>query len=221
MGRTGAWKSSNTENAEIAQRAQSFYSLKPLCVLCDSSVLSVFRFCFFRWGQVQQLVVMKGHPATGKSTLARALARRFGWPLIDKDDVKDHTLGLPGGNELAYRILWQVVATQLALGLNVIVDSPLAYPVGYATAQALATNVDARLLVVETRLDEAEWRRRLDARSPDESTHKIRGWAAMQRQLQQYAGCWQYTIAPEHHLVVDTTQPEDFLVGLVQQWLAR
>ena len=180
----------------------------------------MFRFCIFVGGRVQHLVAMKGHPATGKSTLARGLARRFGWPLIDKDDVKDHTLGLAGGNELAYRILWQVVATQLALGLNVIVDSPLSYPVGYATAQALAAACGARLLVVETRLDEAEWRRRLDARSPDESAHRIRGWAAMQRQLQLYRGCWQYPIAPEHHLVVDTTQAEDFLVGLVQDRLA-
>lgn len=170
---------------------------------------------------MQYLVAMKGHPGTGKSTLARGLARRFRWPLIDKDDIKDHTLGLPGGNELAYRILWQVVATQLALGLSVIADSPLSYPISYTTAQELAANFDARLLVVETRLDKAEWCRRLDARSPDESAHKIRGWAAMQRQLQIYDGCWQYPIAPEHHLVLDTTQPEDFLVGLVQERLAR
>lgn len=164
---------------------------------------------------------MKGHPATGKSTLARGLAWHFGWPLIDKDDIKDYTLGLPGGNELAYAILWQVVATQLALGLSVIADSPLSYPVGYATAQKLAADYGARLLVVETRLDEAEWQSRLDARSPDESAHKICGWTAMQRQLQVYSGCWQYPIAPEHHLVVDTTQPADFLVGLVQDRLAR
>ncbi|MCL4863218.1 MAG: AAA family ATPase [Caldilineaceae bacterium] len=163
---------------------------------------------------------MKGHPGTGKSTVARALARRFGWPLLDKDDVKDHTLGLPGDNELAYSILWQVVATQLALGLSVIVDSPLSYPVGYDTARELAANFDARLLVVETRLAEVEWRRRLDARAPGESAHKIRGWAAMQRQLQAYGGCWQYAIAPEHHLVLDTTHAEDFLVGVVQDRLA-
>jgi predicted kinase len=170
---------------------------------------------------VQHLVAMKGHPGTGKSTLARGLARRFGWPLIDKDDIKDHTLGLPGGNGLAYSILWQVVTTQLALGLSVIVDSPLSYPVGYTTARELATNFDARLLVVETRLAEAEWRRRLDQRAPDESAHKIRGWAAMQVQLVEYDGCWRYAIAPEHHLLVDTAQPADFLVSLVQDRLAK
>jgi predicted kinase len=170
---------------------------------------------------VQHLVVMKGHPGTGKSTLARELARRLGWPLVDKDDIKDHTLRLPGGNELAYNILWQVVATQLALGLSVIADSPLSYPIGYVTAQKLAADFHARLLVVETQLDEGEWRRRLDERSPGESAHKVRGWAAMQTQLQVYGGCWQYPIAPEHRLVVDTTQAEEYLVRLVQERLAR
>lgn len=163
------------------------------------------------------LIALKGHPATGKSALARALAQHFRWPLIDKDDVKDHTLPLPNGNQLAYAILWQVAATQLALGLSVLVDSPLSYPESYTTAQALARQHQARLLVVETMLDPEEWRRRLDARSPDESTHKIRGWAAMQQQLAAYKGCWQYPIAPEQHLRVDTRQPVAALVALVEK----
>ncbi|MEZ4865390.1 MAG: ATP-binding protein [Caldilineaceae bacterium] len=163
------------------------------------------------------LVAMKGHPATGKSTLAHALAHTLHWPLLDKDDIKDHTLGLPDANELAYAILWQIVATQLQLGVSVIVDSPLAYPTMYATAQTLATRYQAQLLVVETVLDESVWRERLEARGPEESTHKIRGWAAMQAHLQYYAGCWRYPIQPEQHLPVDTTLPLAQLVVAVQQ----
>ena len=161
------------------------------------------------------LLLLKGHPATGKSALADALARALCWPLIDKDDVKDFTLTLPGGNELAYAIMWQIVARQLALGVSVIVDSPLSYPVAYATGQRLAQEAGAQLLVVETDLPEGEWRRRLDARPLDASAHKIQGWARMQEQLAAYAGCWQYAIDPAHHLVVDTTRPVDRNVALV------
>jgi len=150
---------------------------------------------------------MKGHPATGKSAVAEMLARRLGWPLIDKDDAKDHILGLPEDNRRAYHIMWAVAGTQLRLGLNAIAVSPLAYPAEYASARRLAERYGARLLVVETVLAEAIWRRRLDARRPSDSTHKISGWEAMQAMLRQYDGCWQYPIAPAHHLIVDTSQP--------------
>jgi predicted kinase len=168
----------------------------------------------------QWLLLMKGYPATGKSTLAVTLAQRLRWPLLDKDDVKDQTLHLPDGNALAYRILWQVVRRQLRLGLSVIVDSPLSYPEGYAAGQTLAAEAGARLLVVEVRLDETLWRQRLDSRPRSESTHKIAGWAAMQRQLAAYAGCDHYPIAPEHHLIVDGALPVDRLCDLVLAHLA-
>jgi predicted kinase len=164
------------------------------------------------------LLALKGHPATGKSTLAEALARRLRWPLVDKDDIKDHTLNLPNGNVLAYQIMWQVVERQLRLGLSVIVDSPLSYGVGYHTALDLARRAGGRLLVVETRLDDTTWRARLDARAPESSTHKVRGADQIEALLATYQGSWQYPIAPEHHLIVDTVQP---LPLLVDQVLAR
>jgi predicted kinase len=162
---------------------------------------------------------MKGHPATGKSTLAHALACAFSWPLVDKDDIKDHTLHLADGNQLAYAILWQIVKRQLGLGLSVIVDSPLSYPVGYTTACTLADHYNTRLLVVETYLSEESWRARLEARPADESTHKIRGWQAMQAQLQVYNDCWRYPIQPKHHLLIKTEQPLADNVKQVQKWL--
>ncbi len=158
---------------------------------------------------------MKGHPATGKSILAQTLAMHLRWPLIDKDDVKDYVVTVPGGNQLAYAIMWQVVERQLQVGLNVIADSPLSYPIGYATGCALAQKYGAKLLVVETNLDREEWRRRLEARSAAESSHKIRGWQAMQAQLAAYADCWRYPIQPEHHLIVDTSRGVQPLVDQV------
>lgn len=166
------------------------------------------------------LIAMKGHPATGKSTLAYALARSLKWPLLDKDDIKDQTLGLPNDNELAYAILWQVVATQLRLGVSVIVDSPLAYPSLYEQGKNIVQTYDAALLVIETALDEAVWRARLEARPADESTHKIRGWTAMQAHLAKYNGCWRYPIDPAHHLLVNTEEPLERLLTQVKAAIA-
>lgn len=167
------------------------------------------------------LIAMKGHPATGKSAVAQALAQRLRIPLIDKDDVKDVVLDLPDANVLAYAAMWRIVATQLALGLSVIAVSPLSYPEGYDRAREIARRYAAGLLVVETVLPEGEWRRRLDARSPSDSAHKIRGWEAMQALLRQYNGCWQYPIAPEHHLVLDTSAPTAVTVERILARLAE
>jgi hypothetical protein len=75
----------------------------------------------------------------------------------------EHPTATPGGNKLAYAILWQMVATQVALGLSVIADSPLSYPIGYDRAKKRVCRYDARLLVVETSLAADEWQRRLAA----------------------------------------------------------
>jgi predicted kinase len=158
------------------------------------------------------LLALKGHPATGKSVLARALARTLCWPLMDKDDVKDHTVALPDGNRLAYRIMWQIAETQLRLGISVIAVSPLSHPGDYGIAKELAKRTGARLHIVETRLDEETWRRRLQGSPRETSDHRIRNWTAMQAQLQAYGDCWRYPIAPEHHTVVDTSQPVEHLV---------
>ena len=61
----------------------------------------------------QTLLLLKGHPATGKSALAHALAQRLAWPLIDKDDIKDYLYTLPQGNALSYKIMWHIVRHQL------------------------------------------------------------------------------------------------------------
>lgn len=167
------------------------------------------------------LLLMKGHPATGKSTVAHALAVHLAWPLIDKDDIKDHTVDLPDGNALAYRIMWQIVRRQLELGLSVIVDSPLSYPGEFAVGQRLALESGANLLVVEIQLEEATWRARLDARPRALSTHKITGWAAMQTMLETYDGCWRYPIPAHQHLVLDGMLPAERLVQEVVAHLAH
>ncbi len=137
------------------------------------------------------------------------------WPLIDKDDAKDHILDVADANVRSYAIMWQIVEKQIALGLSAIAVSPLAYPEGYAKAMAIVEKHHARLLVVETYLEEEEWKRRLNARKPGYSTHKISGWDAMQEVLRQYNGCWRYPIADEHLLRLDTSQPLHHLVGKV------
>ena len=163
----------------------------------------------------QTLILFKGHPATGKSTLADALARQLGWPLIDKDDIKDHLYALPNGGHLAYEVMWQIVRHQLTLGLSVLVDSPLSYPTTYAAGQELAETFGTRLLVVETALTDDLWRARLNQRTQEVQTHRTSSWDAMQQLLLDYNASWHYSIDPKYHLIVDTSLPVEQLVQYI------
>ncbi|ONM51421.1 hypothetical protein ZEAMMB73_Zm00001d018831 [Zea mays] len=64
------------------------------------------------------VVAMKGHPGSGKSTAARAIATALCCPLLDKDDVRDCMLPLEGLaaagmlNDLSYAVLWRMAERQ-------------------------------------------------------------------------------------------------------------
>ena len=95
------------------------------------------------------LLLLKGHPGTGKSSLAEGLARLLHWPLVDKDDARDCFEGEAGLrsvpqsvlNTLAYRVMFRTAARQLKVGNSVVVDCPLSRKSLYADAQTLAAEV--------------------------------------------------------------------------------
>ncbi|XP_062189094.1 uncharacterized protein LOC133892378 [Phragmites australis] len=164
------------------------------------------------------VVAMKGHPGSGKSTAARAIAAALRCPLLDKDDVRDCTLPLEGLaaagmlNELSYAVLWRVAERQVRLGLSVVVDCPLSRR---AHLDALTRLPAALVVIVECRPnDEQEWRRRLQERgaavadgSGADGWHKPKTWGELERLVEAYQGCTDYEIGDVPRIVVDTTDP--------------
>ncbi|EFJ15556.1 hypothetical protein SELMODRAFT_422561 [Selaginella moellendorffii] len=127
------------------------------------------------------LVAMKGHPATGKSTLGESMAKSLHWPLIDKDDARDCLSMMIQGEEqdaarknrlakqlnaISYDIMFRIAETQLRLGLGVIVVCPLAWPWLFHQCQSIARRNGVEMIIVECVCrDEILWKTRLEQRA--------------------------------------------------------
>lgn len=169
------------------------------------------------------LIAMKGYAGSGKSTLSRALSRELGWPLIDKDDVKDLLDGhASAAGPLAYDIMFNIARRQLLQGLNVICDSPLTGNISYEHAQSIAREAHASLAVLECTCSAPTlWEQRINARKLLHlPAHHQTDWASFQAFLRQPHQQETYPITLPH-LLVDTIQPVQECLTEVMMWLEQ
>jgi predicted kinase len=120
-------------------------------------------------GLMSVLVVMSGLPATGKTTVASALALRTGLAYVRVDSI-EHAIrryGVLSGPE-GYSVGYAVAADQLRIGHGVIADCVNPLAVTRNAWRAVAAEHAADLLEVEVICaDPAEHRRRAEGRTPD------------------------------------------------------
>jgi predicted kinase len=96
---------------------------------------------------------MAGLPGAGKTTLALALGKALGWPVLDKDTVKTTLLEAavpeavagPASYLLPLALCRDLVVQQR---LSVIFDSPAAYPANIAQAQQIAEASGGTLKII-------------------------------------------------------------------------
>ncbi|GMH40371.1 hypothetical protein BSKO_08275 [Bryopsis sp. KO-2023] len=171
------------------------------------------------------LVLVKGHPGSGKTSVARGLARRLLWPVVDKDDARGplHTSDFGGVsqsrlNELSYQVMFRIVKTQLECGLSVIVDCPFARKELFNEAKELAEKSGARIVILECEArDEEIWKSRLEERATQDETspesHKPQNWQALRALIESYRECWRWSDTVDNDValrrVIDTTAQED------------
>ncbi|GLV54320.1 ATP-binding protein [Dictyobacter sp. S3.2.2.5] len=168
------------------------------------------------------LIVMKGLPGSGKSTLSRVVSKHFGWPLIDKDDARDCLADeIPEAGGVAYDIMFRIACRQLLQRLSVICDSPLTAPMSYDHAQAVARKTQATLIVIECICsDETLWKRRITSREAfGLPAHHQTDWDRFQVYRRLHGFQANYPIS-YLHLVVDTIKPIHECLNEIVVWLA-
>ena len=165
-----------------------------------------------------RLVVIGGLPATGKTTVARHLADRFGWVLLRTDEVRKELAGFPAGARAdapvdaglyepgararAYETVLERAATALGMGESVVLDASWSDGAWRRRARELADQAAADLLELRCVAPEATSLDRMAARraaGSDASDATPAVAAAMAQRFDDWAQA----------TVLDTTAPLD------------
>jgi predicted kinase len=149
------------------------------------------------------LIIFGGLPGTGKTTVARKLARRIGAVHLRIDSIEQAILGPARDNrsldDTGYRVAYAIAEDKLLIGRKVIADSvnPLA-----ATRNAwveIAHRVGVLAVEIEvTCSDAGEHRHRVEQRRSDIVGLKLPSWADV------VSG--EYHLWDREHIVIDTSR---------------
>jgi hypothetical protein len=181
------------------------------------------------------VVALGGLVASGKSTVARAIADLMASPRIVGDHVRAFRMGAtpdhdptpierleglePGFDERVDRAFFAAAEHVLDSGRAVVLDAGFPTSCRRAAARNLAQRHQIAFRFIECRVDEATARRRLAARDAVPDEHG--GWRAI---YDAYLARWEAPendVAQEEHIVVDTTQPLAESLATIEARLPR
>jgi predicted kinase len=160
------------------------------------------------------LIILAGLPGTGKTTIARMLARRLNAVHVRVDSIeqaiRDSGVVVASLDDAGYRAAYAVAEDNLRLGHTVVADSVNPLNVTRTAWRDVAGRTGTRAVEIEiTCADGDEHRRRVETRSADIAGHTLPTWAEVVAR--------DYDTWDRPRIVVDTARraPEDAVDAVI------
>ena len=161
-----------------------------------------------------RLLIVTGLPATGKTTLAQTLARRWSAPLLAKDLIKEPLLDVLGApdasvsrrlSDVSFAILFALTRELVAADVSAVLEGN--FRPGEHAAPLLALPRPVTCAQILCRVDESERIRRLSARASDPTRHAGHRDAELAREANSDT---EYLKVPGERFLFDGTEAPDW-----------
>jgi adenylate kinase family enzyme len=168
-----------------------------------------------------RIVLFRGRPGVGKTTLSTAIAEACGHPVLRKDDIyhmsakrlDEHA----SRNDLSYETIYTILETNQHVPCTFLLDCPFQHPGDMEALHAWCTEHQVELksiLVVCS--NESLWAERISNRG--ERPHNIHHFTSFEK-LKNYYGTMH--LSPEAgELVIDTVQPIESSLEKIRAYIA-
>lgn len=175
---------------------------------------------------MSRVIIFCGLPASGKTTLAKAVSKKLNIFCLHKDALKERMYTLLDGSSLedSQRYGKCVIEMMLALaedsienGIDIILESPFNHPDNPKHFQKWLEKYDMDFHMIVCTIDEEERRRRHVTRARHPGHHD-------QERLNLYPfnpGTFDYEQMPGKKLFLDTSEPLEKLVETTLQFLKK
>ena len=167
-----------------------------------------------------RIILFRGKPGVGKTTLSNAVSKRLGIAVIRKDDIYDALAEFVGEhsvrNDICQQTMFRILSTNIQNGVDTIVDHSLHYPNPIRDFQDWVHKQEADLVsILLTCSDEEVWKQRFNQRKFNPKPNNL---ITDFDELKAHYGSL-YTEPIEGELVVDSLGDLDALTRQVLQFL--
>ncbi len=168
-----------------------------------------------------KIILFRGRPGAGKTTLAKVFAAQENHPLVSKDDLYDPLVGYvkehSERNKLSYQLLYQILENNLHTNVVFVLDFPFQRDEDFAIIDSWCKEKKVALTsILVTCSDETLWAERVNKRAKNPKPNQL--ITDFSELKEHYGGDMQLLPKPGE-LLVDSVDALDVLLQQVTPFI--